>query len=73
LAAHRADQGQFPDKLSDLSPKYLAKIPGDIFNDQPLGYSKDGESCVVFSVGPDLKESGDAKNKLVIRLAPPAK
>jgi hypothetical protein len=73
LTAYRADKGKYPDKRGDLSPQYLAKIPVDIFNDQALGYEKDGESCVVYSVGPDLKEGGDEKSKLVVRLAPPGK
>ena len=38
LAAYRADHGSYPAKLADLSPKYVATSPKDIFNDADLHY-----------------------------------
>ncbi len=38
LAAYRAEQGRYPTKLGDVAPKYLARVPPDLFTGKPLFY-----------------------------------
>jgi hypothetical protein len=58
LAAYRLDKGRYPAKLADLAPKYLAKIPGDLFSDEPLVYCRDGKGYLLYSVGINGKDEG---------------
>jgi hypothetical protein len=58
LAAYRADQGAYPPKLADLAPKYVAKVPRDIFNDSELHYRREGDGYLLYSVGPNGKDDG---------------
>src|SRR5262249_7120098 len=46
---------RYPDSLSELSPKYLASLPVDPFDGQPLRYRKKGGGYTLYSIGPDLK------------------
>ena len=52
LAAYRADHGQYPEKLDELMPKYIAAIPDDIFADKPtpIRYRRDGDDYLQWSV-----------------------
>jgi hypothetical protein len=75
VAAYRAKEGKYPDKLDDLLPGYIAQIPGDPFDGQPLRYRRDGAGPVLYSVGPDRKDDRGAawdasrgKGDLVFRL-----
>src|SRR5262249_39203379 len=52
IAAYRADAGKFPEKLEDLVPKYLAKVPHDIFTGAPLHYRYDEQGCELHCSGP---------------------
>ncbi len=59
--ALRADQltnGKFPDKLDALVPKYLAKIPHDVFADRPFVYkpTADGRGFMLYSLGKNGKD-----------------
>jgi hypothetical protein len=58
LAAYRADHGSYPAKLADLTPKYVAEIPKDIFNDSDLHYRPQGDGYLLYSVGPNGKDDG---------------
>jgi hypothetical protein len=40
LAAHFVDHKKYPDKLDDLVPKYLTRVPDDAFSGKPLIYRK---------------------------------
>jgi len=51
LAAYRADTGRYPAKLDELTPKYLPKVPGDLFSGGPLIYRPDADSYLLYSVG----------------------
>jgi hypothetical protein len=54
LAIYRSDRGRYPDKLSELVPKYLDKIPGDTFSREesiPIHYRRDGGAYLLWSVG----------------------
>jgi hypothetical protein len=58
LERYRLTNGQFPNTLDALAPKFIAKLPQDISNGQPLKYrrTEDGQ-FVLYSVG--LNESDD--------------
>jgi hypothetical protein len=59
--AYRRDQGEFPDSLSKLVPKYLSTIPLDPFSPTgaPLLYRRDDPThAVVWSLGEDGIDGG---------------
>jgi hypothetical protein len=52
LVAYRTDHGAYPDRLSGLVPRYVAKVPTDIFaNDAPLHYKPEGSGFLLYSIG----------------------
>lgn len=58
LAACKAEKGKYPETLTDLKPRYLKKIPNDLFIEKPLHYKRTGEGYLLYSVGPDMKDDG---------------
>jgi hypothetical protein len=61
LRRYRAANHRYPDRLSELVPTYLKSMPIDTFGlDKALKYksTKNGRSFVLYSVGPDMKDSG---------------
>lgn len=59
LAAYRADQGKYPEQLSDLVPRYLTAVPTDAFAPQkPVIYRRTEEGVIFYSVGPNGKDDG---------------
>jgi hypothetical protein len=60
LAAYRTDHGKYPKTLGKLSPKYLADIPKDLFDDEALHYAAEdqGKGYVLYSVGPNRADDG---------------
>jgi peroxiredoxin len=79
LARYHCDSGHYPKNLDALSPKYLDRIPQDIFSGKPLIYRLTENGYLLYSVGlngkdegghgPDDEPSGD---DLVIRMPLPA-
>ena len=53
LAAYKAENASYPAKLADLSPKYLAKVPVDIFSEGEFKYRIVKGGYRLWSVGPD--------------------
>ncbi|MEX2316998.1 MAG: hypothetical protein WD669_07595 [Pirellulales bacterium] len=58
LAAYRAERGRYPDKLEDLVPGMLPKLPADSFNAKPLVYRRDGEGYFLYSLGTNGIDDG---------------
>ncbi len=58
MAAYRLDVGRYPTKLDDLAPKYLTKVPGDVFSGKPLIYKPDGKGYLFYSVGANGIDEG---------------
>ncbi len=59
LQAFRAETGAYPERLSALAPRYLARVPDDPFADRkPLAYRRTGTAYVLYSIGPDAKDDG---------------
>ena len=59
LHRHRLKQGRFPESLGALVPEFLAEVPRDFMDGQPLRYKlqPDGK-FLLWSVGEDFKDDG---------------
>jgi hypothetical protein len=52
LAAYHADNGEYPEQLDSLVPKYIAQLPHDLYDDQsPLHYRRESSGYLLYSVG----------------------
>jgi hypothetical protein len=58
LAGYRADNGRYPAKLTQLTPKYLSEIPTDLYTGKALHYRADESEYVLYSVGNNGKDDG---------------
>lgn len=56
LAAYQRDHNVFPKALADLSPKYLDKVPDDLFTGKPLVYRPADGGFLLYSLGPNGKD-----------------
>ena len=57
LAAYRVEKGSYPERLSDLTPSFVASVPKDFFdNDADLHYRREGAGYLLYSVGPNGKD-----------------
>ena len=59
IERYRLANGQFPGQLAALVPKFMAKLPHDVINGQPLKYrgTNDGQ-FVLYSVGSNETDDG---------------
>lgn len=76
LTAWRNEHDSYPESLGMLAPKYIAEIPIDHFNGQPLKYDRLGEGYRFYSVGRNEKDDegrtfDEGADDLVVRM--PAK
>jgi hypothetical protein len=55
---YRRVNGKWPEKLTDLVPKYLEKVPRDPYDGEPLRYRRLPDGVVVYSVSQDLTDNG---------------
>lgn len=51
IAAYQRDHKSYPRSLADLTPKYLAKIPNDLFSGKEMFYKPTGNGFLIYSVG----------------------
>jgi len=59
LERYRLANGQFPETLEALGPKYLEKLPHDLISGQPLKYRRtDNGQFVLYSVGWNETDDG---------------
>jgi len=49
LERHRLARGQYPEKLSDLAPEWIAALPSDPVGDEPFGYTLKPDDTFVLS------------------------
>jgi hypothetical protein len=54
----RQERGRWPAAVNELKPAFLAEIPTDPYNGQPLRYAKSATGVVVFSVGKRPQQAG---------------
>jgi hypothetical protein len=56
---YRIANGQYPEKLEALVPRFIERIPTDVINGKPLGYRRtDDGQFVLYSVGWNQKDDG---------------
>jgi hypothetical protein len=59
LERYRLAQGQYPEELHALVPRFIADLPHDIINGQPLKYRlTDSGRFILYSVGWNEKDDG---------------
>ena len=58
LAGYHADHDRYPAKLADLAPRYLPRIPGDLFSGKELTYKPSEKGYLFYSIGPNGKDDG---------------
>ena len=59
LERYRLAEGSYPKKLAALRPKFIAKIPGDLFHDQGLVYRiNEDDSFTLYSNGYNGTDDG---------------
>ena len=59
LHRHRLKHGKFPESLGALVPEFLAEVPRDFMDGQPLRYRLDTDGQFrLWSVGEDFKDDG---------------
>jgi hypothetical protein len=79
LTAYRLDHRQSPDRLDNLVPGYLARIPADPFTGGSFIYRSQSDGFLIYSVGPNgeddagrsegpVAKSGRAADDIAIRL-----
>jgi hypothetical protein len=54
----RLARGQFPDTLAALVPQFIAKLPTDLIDGQPLRYHRTGDGYILYSVGWNKTDDG---------------
>jgi hypothetical protein len=59
LERYRLAEGQYPEELNALVPRFVAVLPHDIINGQPLKYRRaDNGRFILYSVGWNEKDDG---------------
>lgn len=58
LTAYRADHSAYPESLDALAPRYIARVPRDLFNEQPLHYTRQADGFLLYSVGANAMDDG---------------
>ena len=59
LERYRRANGQYPESLQTLAPRFIDTLPLDLINGQPLNYRRtDDGQFVLYSVGWDRKDDG---------------
>jgi len=53
LAAYHADQGNYPEQLIALKPRYLKDVPRDRFNGKAISYQRTPAGYRLYSIGPN--------------------
>jgi hypothetical protein len=59
LERYRLAHHRYPDQLAELVPQFLAAVPNDVVDGQPLRYRLDGEGgFILYSIGWNLADDG---------------
>jgi hypothetical protein len=66
LERYRLANGQFPETMEELTPRYMAHLPNDVVTGQPYKYRRraDGQ-FVLYSVGWNEKDDGGVPGKVL--------
>ncbi|SRR5579883_72457 len=60
---HRRKTKEWPDSLTQICPKYLASVPLDPFDGNPLRYRRVEDGVVIYSLGRDAIDNGGNLNR----------
>ena len=64
LERYRLAQGQYPESLDALTPRFIEKLPHDLIGGQPLKYRlTHGGGYLLYSIGWDEKDNGGVPGK----------
>jgi len=58
IERYRLANGKLPEQLTDLAPAYLAEVPVDPFDGQPIRYRRMQPGYVLYSISDDRKDNG---------------
>jgi hypothetical protein len=59
LERYRLAHGEYPETLDALAPQFIAKLPHDVINGQPLHYRREASGqFVLYSVGWNETDDG---------------
>lgn len=73
LAHYRLERGSYPERLSELVPRYIGQVPDDFFVGKPLRYERKGEGYLLYSLGPNrTDEQGKPFSDIVFRVPLPS-
>jgi len=61
---YRLANGRWPERLDDLVPRYLTKIPTDLYDGQPLRYRRVPDGVLIYTVGEDGKDDGGRRVRI---------
>ena len=77
IARFERTNGHYPDRLAELKPQFVTRIPMDIYSGEPICYLRRDDGYFVYSVGRDRKDNkGDSfdtkpvADDVVIRVTP---
>lgn len=58
LERYRLSNGDYPEALTALAPKFLSSVPIDVVDGKPLGYRKTDNAFVLYSIGGNQTDDG---------------
>lgn len=70
LERYRLATGKLPPQLQDLVPLYLARVPIDPFDGNPIRYRPGAPGYILYSVGEDARDNGGRERNDKDRTAP---
>ena len=65
LSAYRAERSAYPERLSELSPKYIAELPKDPFGGE-FNYNRRENGFRLYSIGPHEIDDGGKADDIII-------
>lgn len=58
LQFYNIDHDEYPDRLDQIVPQYLAEVPMDYYRNQPLQYQKTQQGYLLYSFGKNQRDDG---------------
>ncbi|MCC7475565.1 MAG: hypothetical protein IT425_09230 [Pirellulales bacterium] len=63
LAVYRAEQGDYPQKLDELVPGVVEKLPVDLYHAKPFVYTKTKDGYLLYTLGENGIDEGGSHEK----------
>lgn len=63
LAVHRAEHGAYPEKLEELVPGVLEKLPVELYNAKPFIYKRTDDGYLLYSAGENGQDDGGSNER----------